>query len=100
MIWLDAERLSTQHSELSTRFIDIAPQPPFPPLERAHDGVFRAVEVFRGVLVLRRVAAADVAAGEAEAQVYPGVALRDALLAAFGRVRRTVNLVRRDGEQV
>src|SRR4029077_305955 len=39
------------------------------------------MEVLGGVLVLRRVAAADVAAGEAEPEVDPGVAHLQALLA-------------------
>ncbi|CAA9259620.1 MAG: hypothetical protein AVDCRST_MAG93-2129 [uncultured Chloroflexia bacterium] len=39
-------------------------------------------EVFGGVLVLRRVAAAHMAAAQAHAQVNPGVAQLEALLAA------------------
>ena len=41
------------------------------------------MEMFGGVLVLRRVAAADVAAHEALPKVYPGVAYLEALLAAL-----------------
>jgi hypothetical protein len=47
--------------------------------------VFGAVEVFGRVLVLRRIAAADVAAVEASAQVHPAVAALQALFAALGR---------------
>jgi len=42
------------------------------------------VKVFRGVFVLRGVAAADVAAGETQAQMEPSVAHLEALFAAFG----------------
>ena len=45
------------------------------------------VKVFPGVLVLRRVAAADVAAGETQSEVHPAVTLRQTLLAALWRVR-------------
>src|SRR5205807_9542121 len=53
-----------------------------------------------GVLVLRRVAAADVAALEAEAEVDPGVAHLQAFLAAVRRVGGAVVLRGRDGVQV
>jgi hypothetical protein len=43
--------------------------------------MLRFVEVFGGVLVLGRVAAPDVAATEAQAQVNPGVASLNAVLA-------------------
>lgn len=49
--------------------------------------------VFRGVLVLRRVAAADVAALEAEAEVDPAVAHLQALFAAIRRIGFALVLV-------
>ena len=58
------------------------------------------VEVPGGVLVLRRVAAANMAAGEAKAQVYPAVADLQTLLAAVRRVRLPVELLGGDGLQV
>jgi len=46
--------------------------------------VLGAVEMFGGVLVFGRVAAADVAALHAKAQVNPGVARLETFLATFG----------------
>jgi hypothetical protein len=47
-----------------------------------------AMEMFGGVFVLRRVATSDVPAGEAQAQMYPGIAHLHALFAdAFIRAR-------------
>jgi hypothetical protein len=45
--------------------------------------MFGGVEVLGSVFVLRGVAAADVAATQAQAQVHPGVAHLEALFAAF-----------------
>ena len=42
-------------------------------------------KMLSGMLVLRAVAAADVSAGQAQAQVHPRVSRREALLAAVGR---------------
>src|SRR5262249_9346627 len=64
--------------------VDVAPGPVLARLERADEGVVRAVEVLGGVLVLRRIAAADVAAGEAEPEVDPAVPHLEALLATVG----------------
>lgn len=46
--------------------------------------MFRGVEMLGGVLVFGGVAAANVAASEAETQVDPGIAHFEALFAAFG----------------
>jgi hypothetical protein len=62
--------------------------------------VLGGVEVLRGVLVLRRVAATDVAAGEAEAEVDPAVAALETLLATVRRVRLAVELLGRYGLEV
>ena len=42
------------------------------------------MKVLRGMLVLRRIAAANVAAGAAEPQMDPGVSHFEALFAAVG----------------
>jgi hypothetical protein len=55
--------------------------------------MFGLVKVLGGVFVLRRIAAADVAAGEAQAQVDPGVAHLQTFFAAFGLRFYVVNLV-------
>src|SRR5436305_15290005 len=76
-------------SELDHHLVDVAPAPVLARLERAHEGVVGGVEVAGGVVVLRRVAVADVAAGEAEAQVHPGVPHLQASLTG-ARLRRGV----------
>jgi hypothetical protein len=48
------------------------------------------MEVFRGVLVLRVIAAADMAAGKAKPQVHPVVTHGQALLATVRRPRLDV----------
>jgi hypothetical protein len=65
-------------------FVDVTPAPIFARLERSHDGVFCLFEVFGGVLVFRGIAAADVAANFAEAQMNPRVSRLQALLAPIG----------------
>src|SRR6267143_2566485 len=64
-------------------FVYIAEAPLLSWLQRAHDRVARGVEMLGRVLVLGRVAAADVTAAHAEAQVHPDIAHRKALLAAL-----------------
>ena len=63
--------------------VDVAPAPRLADLEAAHDRMGGLVEVRRGVLADRRVAAAHVAAGEAQPQVHPLPAQPQALLAAL-----------------
>jgi len=69
----------------------ITPAPILPRLQRLNDGVAGFVVVFGGVFVGGAVAAADVAAGEAEAQIDPGFAAVQALLAALGLGRDGLN---------
>jgi hypothetical protein len=45
--------------------------------------MLRRVVVLRGVLVFRRIAAADMSAGEAQPQVYPNVPHFQTLFAPF-----------------
>ena len=61
----------------------------FTGLERLDDGMAGGVEMLGRVLILRRVAAADVTAGEAQAQMHPPVADLEAVFATA--------CVRRDG---
>ncbi len=51
--------------------VDIAPHPVLARLDRTHDRVLAAVKVFGRVLVARVIAAPDVAARQAHAQVHP-----------------------------
>src|SRR5205823_5183054 len=75
--------------------IDVAPAPRLARLAGADHGVRRRMEVARGVLVLRIVAAADVAARQAHPQVDPRVARFQAFLAAVGVAgARSVDLMK------
>ena len=56
------------------RLVNITPTPVFPALEGLNDRVAGAVEMFGGMFVRGRIATANVAADQAEAQVYPAVA--------------------------
>jgi hypothetical protein len=68
-------------------FVNVAPEPALAGLGGGDDRVLGGAKVPGGVLVLGGVAAADVAAFEASAEMHPAVAQRDALLADmdFGR---------------
>jgi hypothetical protein len=61
--------------------VHVTPHPTFAGLDGAHQRVGCAMKMFGGVLVLGGIAAADIAAFQAESQMYPGVAELDALLA-------------------
>src|SRR5271170_4095448 len=75
--------LGRLHADL----VDVAPDPVLAGLERLHQRVARRVEVLRGVLVGRGVAAVDLPAGQAQAQVHPGAADLHALAAPRGCLR-------------
>src|SRR6059036_3873457 len=76
-------------SELHVDPVDVAPAPALPRLERGDDRMPGLLEMLGGVLVLRVVAASDVSARSAQAQMHPGVSRGEAFLAAVGvgRVR-------------
>src|SRR6185503_9826610 len=61
------------------RVVDVAPAPVLARLEGEHDRVVVLGGVLAGVPVRRGVAAPDLPAREAQAQVHPAVALGDAL---------------------
>jgi hypothetical protein len=73
--------------------IDIAPDPVLARFEGLDDGVVGGMKVLGGVLVFRRVAAADVAADKAEAEVDPAVARLEAILATVRARGDIVDLV-------
>jgi hypothetical protein len=62
-------------------FIHVAPDPTFSGFDGPYERVRDMVKVFGCMLVLRGIAAADVAAYHAQAQVNPGVAHFYALFA-------------------
>lgn len=80
--------------EFKLHLVDIAPAPVFSWLGRSHDRVLRRVKMFRRVLVLRGIAAADVTAGQTEAQVNPLVAAFQAFFTSFGMRFYVSNLAR------
>jgi hypothetical protein len=69
---------------LNHDFVDVTPTPIFAPFKRPHDGVLGFFEVLGGVPVLGGIAAADVAANLAEAQMDPRIAHLQALFASIG----------------
>src|SRR5260221_11101297 len=86
-------RLMNPHRSLALHFhfVHVTPAPVLARLEGLDDGMPGRVEVFGRVRVLRAVAAADVPAGQAQAQMYPGVAHFQAFLAASATRRYIMN---------
>ena len=78
-------------------FVYVAPAPIFPGLERFHDRVLGVVKMLSGVLVLGRIAAANVTTFHAKPKVDPGIAGFEAFLAALRRVWLYVLEFDRDG---
>src|SRR5271157_1403620 len=62
-------------------FVHVTPDPALAGLDGAHQRMLRAMKVFGGVLVLRGIAAAHIAAFKAQSQMHPGVAELDAIFA-------------------
>jgi hypothetical protein len=63
--------------------VNETPHPIFARLDGLHDGMFGGVEMFRGMLVFGRIAAANVTTFAAETQVNPAVAHLQAFFAAL-----------------
>src|SRR6185312_897830 len=72
---------SRDSREIQFKLVDKTPAPILPRLYRPNDWVLRTVKMLRGVLVLRRIAAAHMAARHTQAQMHPGIAHLQALLA-------------------
>jgi hypothetical protein len=72
----------TALAELHHHFIYVAPGPEFARLYGPHHRMMSCCEMLRGVLVFRVVAAPNVTADEALAQVHPCISDFDALFAA------------------
>src|SRR5450631_3139046 len=72
--------------------VHVAPSPVLARLEGLDDRVLDGIEVRARVLVLRGVAAADMAAGQTQAQMDPAVARLQAVLAALRARRDLANL--------
>jgi hypothetical protein len=63
----------------SLNLVNITPDPGLSRLDRAHERVLGLVEMLGGVFILRRIAARDVAAEQAHAQMNPRVARLNAV---------------------
>jgi hypothetical protein len=74
--------------------VNIAPAPIFSGLERLDDRVLGFMKVLGGVLVFGRIAAADVAAFQTQAQVHPGVSHFEAFFAATSAGSDFAHLIR------
>ena len=87
-------QLAACHASRKIYLVDIAPAPiAVAGAKRANDRVAGGVKVRGGVFVLRGVAAPDMAADLADAQFDPGVADRQAVLAAIRAWRDRADLV-------
>jgi hypothetical protein len=76
---------SAGHSrEVKLDLVDVAPSPVFTRLYRSHDGMFSAAKVLGRMLVLGRIATADVTTVKTETKMNPSVAHLQALFAPFG----------------
>ena len=73
--------------------VDVAPAPVFTGLEGLDNGMASRMEMPGSMLILRGVAAANMPADKALAQVYPGIANFQAILAAISTRRHFSNLV-------
>jgi hypothetical protein len=67
--------------EIQLHLINVTPAPILAGLKRLYDGMLRVMKVLGRMLVLRRVAAANVAAFQAQSQMDPAIAHFQALLA-------------------
>ena len=63
-----------QSGEFELEFVDIAPAPLLAGFQRFDNWMFRYMEMFCGVFVLRGIATTDVTATHAQAQVHPLIA--------------------------
>jgi hypothetical protein len=81
-------------SAFQNDLVDVTPPPVLSRLKGHHDGMLGGVKVLGGMLVLRFVAAADMATNHANAQVDPRIPHRQAFLAAVAAGGDLSNLVK------
>ena len=70
-------------SKLKHHLVDVTPAPVLSRLKGLDNRVIGRVEMFGGVLILRRVTAANMPAFETEAQVYPRIPDSQTILTAI-----------------
>ena len=75
--------ITKRSSKLEHYLVDVTPTPVLPWLEGLDNRVIGRVEMLGGVLILRRIAAADMPAFETEAQVYPRIPDSQTILTAI-----------------
>src|ERR1700694_3953508 len=80
-------------SKLEHELVDVTPAPVFSWLEGLNDRVVGRVEMPGGMLILRRIAAADMPAFQTEAQVYPCISHFQTILTAIRTWRDLTYLV-------
>ena len=71
-------------SKIQFKFVDVTPAPVFSGLKRSHDGMRGRMEVFRSMLIFRRIATTDVPAAQAQAKVYPPITRLQTLFTTSG----------------
>ncbi|MGB6822527.1 MAG: hypothetical protein WBE21_10640 [Candidatus Acidiferrales bacterium] len=86
-----SRREAAPHSLVQHDFVDVAPAPILSWLEGSNDRVLRGVEMFCGMAIFRRIAAANVAADQAQAKMHPRVAHQETFFAAFAAGRDFLN---------
>src|SRR5579859_5531759 len=91
---LTAARRRDASSFFEHDFVDVAPKPVFARLDGLHNRMLGGVKMFGGMLVPGRIAATDVAANLAQAQVHPTVAHLETLFAAPQLWFQVTNLIR------
>ncbi len=74
-----------QDAAVEFGFVDVTPAPIFALLKTPDHGMIRGLEVRSRVLVGRRVAAADVAAGKAQSEMNPARPHFETILTAIRR---------------
>ncbi len=94
-----AARRGARSGRRERHLVDVAPAPALPRLIRLDHRVPGGVEVLRRMPLRRAVAAADVAAGEAEAEVHPSSADTQAVLAARSARRHVADRVEMSAAQ-
>src|SRR5574341_68421 len=84
---------SPQRLRLKEKLVGVTPHPIFARLERTNHRVLRRAVMFRRVLVRRRIAAANVTAGQAQSQMHPVSSDAQTVFAAFSAGRHVLNLI-------
>jgi hypothetical protein len=74
-------------------FVNVTPNPVFAGFKRLDQWMLRTMEMFGGVLVFGRVAAADMAARQTQAQMHPFIAALQTFLTPCAGWRNILNLI-------